>query len=204
MATDPRLACSTPRPPRGAGGSGAWRCGRAPSNATGLVRDGGLQARKDLDGRDEVHRIVSDAFDAVGIEDLRIDQPHALDPEIPRDADGGGDVDDVLRVDETSTGPGASIIPQKKDVSCRLALSAAAKPAFSTDFMYASLGSTSLASTSSISASFSVTMPVLRLVCMIEGIWNVLPSRIRLLTAGMERSTSRAATRPPPIFLQSV
>ena len=49
-----------------------------------------------------------------------------------------------------------------------------------------------------------MTIPVLRLVCMMDGIWKVLPSRIRLETAGMESRISRAATRPPPIFLHSV
>src|SRR2546425_8561446 len=41
-------------------------------------------------------------------------------------------------------------------------------------------------------------------VWMIEGIWNVLPSRIRFETAGVVRRISRAATRPPPSFLHSV
>src|SRR6058998_4410388 len=39
---------------------------------------------------------------------------------------------------------------------------------------------------------------------MIEGIWNVLPSRIRFAMAGVESRISRAATRPPPSFLHSV
>ena len=39
---------------------------------------------------------------------------------------------------------------------------------------------------------------------MIDGIWNVLPSRIRLLIACVAIRTSSAATRPPPILRQSV
>src|SRR5712691_9113462 len=39
---------------------------------------------------------------------------------------------------------------------------------------------------------------------MIEGIWNVLPSRMRFETAGVVSRISRAATRPPPFFLHSV
>ena len=49
-----------------------------------------------------------------------------------------------------------------------------------------------------------MTIPAFRLVCITEGIWKVLPSRIRFDTAGIESRISRAATRPPPIFLQSV
>src|SRR5207247_11189435 len=41
-------------------------------------------------------------------------------------------------------------------------------------------------------------------VWMIEGIWNVLPSRIRLEIAGVVSRISRAATRPPRVFLHSV
>src|SRR2546427_6808557 len=40
-------------------------------------------------------------------------------------------------------------------------------------------------------------MPSCFEVCMMEGIWKVLPSRIRLETAGVVRRISRAATRPP-------
>ena len=73
------------------------------------------------------------------------------------------------------------------EVSWRLALSAAANPAFSTAFMYASFGSTSFASTSSIRASFSVTIPAFRVrSASPTGIWNVLPSRIRFETAGID------------------
>jgi hypothetical protein len=52
----------------------------------------------------------------------------------------------------------------------------------------------------SMSASLSDTMPCARPTCIIDGIWNVLPSRIRLLMALLAMSTSSAATRPPPIF----
>src|SRR5207302_1782803 len=41
-------------------------------------------------------------------------------------------------------------------------------------------------------------------VWMIEGIWNVFPSRIRFDIAAVLSRISRAATRPPPSFLQSV
>src|SRR5207249_9588686 len=41
-------------------------------------------------------------------------------------------------------------------------------------------------------------------VWMIEGIWNVLPSRMRFEIAGVVSRISRAATRPPPSFLHSV
>ena len=47
-------------------------------------------------------------------------------------------------------------------------------------------------------------MPAALFTCMIDGIWNVLPSRIRLLTACVAISTSSAATRPPPILRHSV
>src|ERR687896_493386 len=47
-------------------------------------------------------------------------------------------------------------------------------------------------------------MPSFFDVCMIDGIWNVLPSRIRFEMAGVVSRISRAATRPPPIFLQRV
>jgi hypothetical protein len=50
--------------------------------------------------------------------------------------------------------------------------------------------------------SLSVHIPFPRLVCMMEGIWNVFPSRIRLETAGVARRISRAATRPPALLLQ--
>ena len=71
-------------------------------------------------------------------------------------------------------------------------------------FMYASFGSTCPPSTSSISASFSVIMPSRRDVCMTDGIWNVFASRMRFEIAGVESRISRAATRPPPIFLHSI
>src|SRR5439155_162859 len=47
-------------------------------------------------------------------------------------------------------------------------------------------------------------MPSCFEVWMIEGIWNVLPSRIRFAMAGVESRISRAATRPPPSCLHSV
>jgi hypothetical protein len=49
-----------------------------------------------------------------------------------------------------------------------------------------------------------MTIPAPLAVCMMEGIWNVFPSRIRLLMAGVTRRISRAATRPPPFLRQSV
>ena len=39
---------------------------------------------------------------------------------------------------------------------------------------------------------------------MTDAIWNVFASRMRFETAGVDSRISRAATRPPPIFLQSV
>ena len=62
----------------------------------------------------------------------------------------------------------------------------------------ASSGATSFFVTSSISASFSDTMPTALPTCIIDGIWNVLPSRIRLLTAcvddqHLERGDAAAA-----------
>ncbi len=45
-------------------------------------------------------------------------------------------------------------------------------------------------------------MPTDLPTCMMDGIWNVFASRIRLLTALVTMSTSSAAARPPPIFLQ--
>src|SRR5881397_1590835 len=47
-------------------------------------------------------------------------------------------------------------------------------------------------------------MPSCFEVWMIEGIWNVFPSRIRFEMAGVVSRISRAATRPPPTFLHSV
>ena len=41
-------------------------------------------------------------------------------------------------------------------------------------------------------------MPTLEPVCMADGIWWVLPSRMRLRTAGVGTSTSQATTRPEP------
>ena len=40
--------------------------------------------------------------------------------------------------------------------------------------------------------------------CMIDGIWKVLPSRIRLEIDIEAIITSSAGTRPPPIFLHSI
>ncbi len=60
------------------------------------------------------------------------------------------------------------------------------------------------ASTRSINASLSVTMPSRFDVWITDAIWKVFPSRMRFAMEGMVSSTSRAATRPPPIFLQSV
>ena len=59
-------------------------------------------------------------------------------------------------------------------------------------------------STRSNSASLSVFMPSFLLVWMIDGIWKVLASRIRLDTAGVVSRISRAATRPPPFLLHNV
>ena len=39
-------------------------------------------------------------------------------------------------------------------------------------------------------------MPYFLPVCMVEASWKVLPSRMRLRTAGVQMSTSSAATRP--------
>jgi hypothetical protein len=54
-------------------------------------------------------------------------------------------------------------------------------------------------------ASFglSVIIPERRDVCITDVIWNVLASRIRFEIASVESRISRAATRPPPIFLHS-
>ncbi len=79
----------------------------------------------------------------------------------------------------------------------------ASSPFLSTDFIHASFGSTSFFCTSASSESFIVTMPAPFDVCMIDGIWKVFPSRMRLDTAELPRRISIAATRPPPIFLQS-
>ena len=38
---------------------------------------------------------------------------------------------------------------------------------------------------------------------MMDGIWKILASRIRLATGGVPMSTSSTGTRPPPIFLHS-
>ena len=65
-------------------------------------------------------------------------------------------------------------------------LSAASNPALSTALAYASSGATSFLVTSSSSASFSATMPTALPTCIIDGIWNVLPSRIRLLIAPVD------------------
>ena len=76
-------------------------------------------------------------------------------------------------------------------------------PTLSVALRYASWDSTTPASTSSISASFIVTMPSRREVWSTDGSWKVLPSRMRFDTDGVESMISRAATRPPPIFLHS-
>ncbi len=120
------------------------------------VGDRLLERVQDLDPGDEVGGVVGDAFDAVGIEDFRVDQPHALDTEVLRDPDCAGDVDDVLRIDEDEEGGGGrtadgrsrSVPPlpapshcpldhasPRNDTSCFLAFRAAANPAFSTAFM---------------------------------------------------------------------
>ena len=131
---------------------------------------------------------------------LGLHQPDPAEAEILGEPDDAGDVDEVLgghqdeqrsgraeeRMGESAAGlrvRRAAHLPRgssahlsrrhtspRKLVSCRLAFSAAAKPAFSTALMYASLGSTIFPSTSSISASFSVTIPAFRLVCMMDGI----------------------------------
>jgi len=49
-----------------------------------------------------------------------------------------------------------------------------------------------------------LTMPIALLTCMIDGIWKVFASRIRLATAPVTSSTSSAAMRPPPILRHSV
>src|SRR5690606_33215745 len=102
-------------------------------------------------------------------------------------ATGGGAADGVMNL--------VSKPPRFRNVS---------KPALSTDFEYASSGATTLFLTSSNRLSFSVIMPSALPTCIIDGIWNVLPSRIRLLTALLTMSTSSAAARPPPILRQSV
>ncbi len=50
----------------------------------------------------------------------------------------------------------------------------------------------------------SITIPYCLPVCIAEGIWKVLPSRVRLEIAGVTIKTSKAATRPPPFFGKSV
>ena len=47
-------------------------------------------------------------------------------------------------------------------------------------------------------------MPSALPVCMSDGIWKVLPSRIRLATAWVTTRISSAATRPPPFFFSRV
>src|SRR6185503_13053733 len=89
-------------------------------------------------------------------------------------------------------------------VSMPARFSMPSNPLLSTDFAYASSGATTFFVTSASSESFSETIPSALPVCMIEEIWKVLLSRIRLLTADVTISTSSAATRPPPIFLHSV
>ena len=56
--------------------------------------------------------------------------------------------------------------------------------------------------TRSISAASIVCMPTFAPTCIADGIWWVLPSRIRLRTAGVPTRISSAAARPPPTFLQ--
>jgi len=80
-------------------------------------------------------------------------------------------------------------------------LSSASNPVLSTDFEWASSGATSFFATRSIKASLSDTIPTDFPTCMMDGIWKVFASRIRLLTALVTIRTSIAAARPTPIFL---
>ena len=50
----------------------------------------------------------------------------------------------------------------------------------------------------------SVCMPTAWPVCMLDGIWWILFSRIRLRTAGVPIRISRAAIRPPARLRSSV
>ena len=104
----------------------------------------------------------------------------------------------------TRTPAADAMSPSRKLTSSPRVRRAVAKVVLSSAFMYASLGSTSPPSTRSRSASVSVTIPRRFDVCITLGIWNVLASRMRFDTAGTVSRISRAATRPPPIFRQSV
>ena len=54
--------------------------------------------------------------------------------------------------------------------------------------------------TSSCKACPKVCIPRFDPVSITDGNWNVLPSRMRFLTAAVVSMISIAATRPPPIF----
>jgi hypothetical protein len=68
------------------------------------VRDGLLQGIEELDAGHQIGGVMSDPLDPVGVEHLRLDQAHLLDPEVLRNPNRTGDVDDVLRIDEDEYG----------------------------------------------------------------------------------------------------
>ena len=79
-----------------------------------------------------------------------------------------------------------------------------ARSSLSTALERASGRSILLSSTSWASTSLSRALPAALLACITLVTCTVLCSRIRLAAAMLTTSTSRAATRPPPIFLHSV
>src|SRR5262249_29167282 len=73
--------------------------------------------------------------------------------------------------------------------------------ALSSVLAQASRGSITFFFTRSRKLSFMRHIPYFFPVCMIDGIWKILASRMRFETEGVTISTSSTGTRPPPIFL---